>query len=99
MGESIAKDRRTDSEERAYCEHCVWLVEAQRGRCAISGIRMDLENPASIEFPSNDRLRLDMGHVEGNVVLSMYIINISRRTMDEDTFYKLIDNAVNFHRK
>jgi hypothetical protein len=85
------QDKRTVEQEEAYCNHCVDLYTQQRGRCAITG--MPFSTTDKKLRPSPDRIRLDIGHVEGNIMLTCWSINISRRMQSEGDFLELMWDA------
>ncbi|KAK3253387.1 hypothetical protein CYMTET_37386 [Cymbomonas tetramitiformis] len=77
------------------------LAEAQKGRCAITGLRMLPRQPAESEglpsdecwrrfAPSVDRIRSDGHYTRDNVQLTCVFANVGKAESDDDSFKRFL---------
>ncbi|KAK3289730.1 hypothetical protein CYMTET_2859 [Cymbomonas tetramitiformis] len=77
------------------------LAEAQKGRCALTGLRMLPKEPAESEglpsdgcwrrfAPSVDRIRSDGYYTRDNVQLTCVFANIGKAEADDDSFKRFV---------
>ncbi|KAK3253385.1 hypothetical protein CYMTET_37384 [Cymbomonas tetramitiformis] len=77
------------------------LAEAQKGRCAITGLRMLPRQPAESEglpsdecwrrfAPSVDRIRSDGHYTRDNVQLTCVFVNVGKAEADDESFKRFL---------
>jgi hypothetical protein len=79
---------RADGTEMA--RHAVWLFSAQAGRCALSGLRMSIDQGDPTIQTSVDRIDTAGRHVPGNVRLATRAMNQARGTMPDAKFEEVV---------
>lgn len=85
---------------RMYSAHCADLFDAQRGRCALTGIRItddfSLGGRVGLDIISADRLDDSVGHVIGNVRLVILEMNLIRRENPVEVFDAVMRNIAEY---
>lgn len=70
-------------------EYLAFLFESQEGKCALSGVPIQLSYSKkfkSIDRASLDRINNDVGYVEGNVQFVSVKINYAKHKMNQEDF-------------
>lgn len=74
------------------------LWDAQRGKCALSGIKFDVAHSAHKNTPSLDQIIPGGGYEPGNVQLVTAQVNISKSTLSLLEFNEMCERVVHYSR-
>jgi len=97
--ETLAPGEQPKSPRSAaeYAEHCADVFERQRGRCALTGVRiMGLFTESQLsgaDLPSADRIDPGAGHVPGNVRITTVSANSLRQNLLPRVFWQFMADA------
>ena len=93
----VAKAKERSSSRIPFAltaEHVIALAERQDYRCAVTGIALDISPPKRTRRkpfePSLDRIRPNLGYVEGNVRVVCNIVNFAMNEWGEDALWDLV---------
>jgi hypothetical protein len=85
------EEARSPRSEQQFACHCAGLYEGQRGRCAITGIRMRRAFGAGDPWgPSADRIDNSLRHIPGNAWITPWVINSGRGNTPADAFSAML---------
>lgn len=91
-----ANSRKRKDSDFITEEHIDTLYKKQNGRCAISGVVLNIED--SENRPSLDRIDSKKGYKINNLQLLTWITNRTKGKLDDDTFIKLC-HTISEHNK
>jgi hypothetical protein len=84
--------------DRITHDDVVALFMAQRGLCALTGVRLDLTAKKKLmrnpDRPTLDRIDTSLGYVPGNCRLVTLIANVARCDFGDDEFYRMCEAAL-----
>jgi hypothetical protein len=77
---------------------CIDLYEEQRGRCALSGLKVsDFEKTAQYTQPSVDRVDCTIPHGPGNLMITTRHVNRGRGNLSIHDFLAIIEEAIKWN--
>jgi hypothetical protein len=83
-------DRQTPEQAAILADHAIHLLNAQKGRCAISGFRLAYECGDELSQASIDRINPCFDHTCDNIRLTTLAMNKTRSHMPDNTFDTLM---------
>jgi hypothetical protein len=82
----LSTTRRNSTERRPVCittDYVLGILDAQKGRCALTGIEMTHGQDSPETNISIDRIDPSKGYVEGNIRLVCVAVNFMKHRMDD----------------
>jgi hypothetical protein len=83
-------DRQSTAEASTLADHAIYLMAAQAGRCAISGVRMTITAGDTHTRASMDRIDRSRPHAPGNVRMTTLAINHATSFISDAAFDDLM---------
>jgi hypothetical protein len=86
ISRKLAEAKRKDIPCDINADYIISLWELQQGRCALTGVEMEITGEPGPNNLSIDRIAPDRGYVRGNVQLVTYRANQSKGNMTINEF-------------
>ena len=88
VNQSRMNNQRVGRPHNITMEHMLELWKQQNGRCKYTGqeLFIEKEHPATLSI---DKIKPELGYVEGNVQWVAWAVNRAKGDLDEDTFLRM----------